>query len=651
MTDISVRKTSNTGKANHSGKENKYLKLKKAYDEFIEKYKKSDFANSPTLVAKELELLAELKTAAEENNQTDTKWIEERIEKLKSYIETDRQNLPSAYYTSIAESHVGKSASSTSNIQKITDAFNDYEPNEYLLDYIINKFKDESGNIPEDKVEAMIVLAESGVAMSFIPQILEDFKVITPKIENKDSKPDNTAGISEQTDIEACKQIAEFKNTGLDDFSAIKFTKFLNGKSVNQNILKTSLIKLFQAGISLDACIQIIQLLTVYNEKDNTIKISPNAIKSVISIKNSLVLTRKNEKRERENPINQIGVSRFQFGDTILIMKDQKVTYITPTEGETVNSTRKEYNELISKIEDAMLTEFITKYKNSEGEIDSKYLRLTTALRRSGICYDQLFPMIDFCIDDKGNIDKQKLAAIESLKNAGALSKDIRDIISALEVSENGEYSTEDIKNACDLSKAVIGGKEVCKLLPEVREQESAKEFFVFLSYLIDKKSILLDMLPLIKDNEGKYDENAMGLLMSLATRLYNHQNNQTNEKMFTEYAKLLIEAAKDRNENKVSDAASEMGIFMRNYKDIGDFIKILDLCKDKNGKLDEKLSKTIPNISIFVPDLSEMKTLIDFCKNPDGEINYTKLDKLIEVFEQTYDRKQLLNFVANYTD
>ena len=648
MSDISVRNASINGKINNSGQNSKYIKLRKTYENFIEKYKKSDFANSPTLIAKELALLGELKTAAQhEDLQSEIKWIEERISKLQSYTKSEKEETAApAYYQPLQSEK--KSVQHNSNIQKVTEAFSNYEQNNYLLDYIINKSKDDTGNIPDDKAQAIIILAEAGVSMSFIPQILEDFK--QAQLNNNKTLQKNPADVTEQTDIEACKQIAEFKTAGIDDFSAIKFTKLLNGKFEDKNLIKTSVMNLFKAGISPDACIQIIQELAVPGEINGAAKISPAAIKSIISLKNSLVLTRKNEKKERENPINQIGISRFQFGDTIIVMKGDKVTYITPTEGETVHDIQKDYDELISKIEDSMFSEFITKYKTQKGEIPSEYMRLATALRRSGICYDQLLPMIDFCLNDEGTIDKQKLNTINSLKKAGALSKDISAIMSSFEVDENGEYSKEDIKNACDLSKAVIGGNEVCALIPEIRGQELAKEFCVLLSSEISKKSVISDTLPLVRDNEGKYDINAMNILLSLANNIF-AKNNNFNDKKFLEYAELILSAAKNKGEDKISDTADNMSIFMHIDKEPENFIKVLNLCKDKNERIDDKLGEIVSKICIFAPSLTEIERIIDFCKDKKGNINREKADKLIKIIDSSNYLDFILNFTANYND
>ena len=648
MSDISVRNASISGKINNSGQNSKYIKLRKAYEEFIEKYKKSDFANSPTIIAKELELLGELKAAAQQEDlQSEIKWIEEKISKLQAYTKSEKEETAApAYYQPLQSEK--KSVQHNSNIQKVTEAFSNYEQNNYLLDYIINKSKDDTGNIPDNKAQAIIILAEAGVSMSFIPQILEDFK--QAQLNNNKTLQKKPADVTEQTDIEACKQIAEFKTAGIDDFSAIKFTKLLKGKFEDKNLIKTSVMNLFKAGISPDACIQIIQELAVPGEINGTAKISTAAIKSIISLKNSLVLTRKNEKKERENPISQIGISKFQFGDTIIIMKGQEVTYITPTEGETVHNIQKDYDELISKIEDSMLSEFISKYKTQEGEIPSEYMRLATALRRSGICYDQLLPMIDFCLNDEGTIDKQKLNVINSLKKAGALSKDIRAIMSSFEVDENGEYSKEDIKNACDLSKAVIGGNEVCALIPEIRGQELAKEFCVLLSSEISKKSVISDTLPLVRDNEGKYDINAMNILLSLANNIF-AKNNNFNDKKFLEYAELILSAAKNKGEDKISDTADNMGIFLHFDKEPENFIKVLNLCKDKNGRIDDKLGEIVSKICIFVPSLIEIEKMIDFCKDQEGNISHEKADKLIETIDSSNYLDFILNFTANYKD
>ena len=222
--------------------------------------------------------------------------------------------------------------------------------------------------------------------------------------------------------------------------------------------------------------------------------------------------------------------------------------------------------------------------------------------------------------------------------------------MSSFEVDENGEYSKEDIKNACDLSKAVIGGNEVCALIPKIRGQELAKEFCVLLSSEISKKSVISDTLPLVRDNEGKYDINAMNILLSLANNIF-AENNNFNDKKFLEYAELILSAAKNKGEDKISDTADNMSIFMHIDKEPENFIKVLNLCKDKNERIDDKLGEIVSKICIFAPSLTEIERIIDFCKDKKGNINREKADKLIETIDSSNYLDFILNFTANYKD
>ena len=65
MTDFSINQTGvQSNKTSDNAKANDYLKLKKEYDRIKSKLDRSDFANSPVAIEKELTFIAKLKAAA-----------------------------------------------------------------------------------------------------------------------------------------------------------------------------------------------------------------------------------------------------------------------------------------------------------------------------------------------------------------------------------------------------------------------------------------------------------------------------------------------------------------------------------------------------------------------------------------------------------
>ena len=356
--------------------------------------------------------------------------------------------------------------------------------------------------------------------------------------------------------------------------------------------------------------------------------------------------TRNNEKKERDNPINHLGVLTFNFGNDVIIMKDNKVKYISPVEGESSQNLRKDYDKLISQIEDNLLIEYVRKYSDVDGEINSKYLRVMTVLRNNGIPYDQLLEMTDFCLGQNG-IDKNKLNTIIQLKSSGALGIDILPLLDVAEKEKDGSYSSDDIQNICALTSAVIGGKEVSALLPEVRGKENVKEFFVYFSQFFEDKSNLLKLLPLIKDEEGNIDENAMDVLCVLADNLLFGDDSPNAEATFVQQADNIINLIVDKESGKVSDdGAGICSVMSQNGESYEDIMYMIKQCKDSSGNINAKLSEILWDLSIAKTQIQDLKTAIEFCKKGNGDIDDMRADSLISLFEKGYPKDKVIDYI-----
>lgn len=659
MTDISIGKASEGLIVSKKTQKSEFEVLKKEYNSFKKKAAKSDMANSPVMMEKEYDLLQKLSIAAKnETLENEQAWIDKRITEIQNSLAEQGQTLKLPVYPmpsfkglstkntafnpnedvdnlKILENYKKADGTIDENAQAIVTAFDSSIADGYSLSYLLKKCCDDDGAIPDDIAQAVSILAKASVKPVIIPQILESI------VAENDSGKD-------VLNLSMCSKIADFKKADFDDFEALKLVRFLNSDFEDKASVETKILKMKKAGISTDSIIKILDSLAVKSKDTSLRTISDSAVKSVVSLKKALVSTRSNEKAERDNPINHLGVITIKFGNDVMIMKDNKVTYISPVEGESVHDLRKEYSEIISKIEDNLLLEYVKKYRDKNGEIDSKSLRIMSVLRNNGIPYDQLLSMTDFCLEENG-INAHKLNTITQIKSSGALGIDILPLLNVVEKEQDGSYSSEDIKNICALSSAVIGGKEVSALLPEVRGNENIKEFFVYFSQFFEDKSNLLKLLPLIKDEEGNIDENAMDVLYVLAHNFFVVAAEPMNEEQFVQNANDIVYAAMNEDEINVNDeGAGICSIMCQNGERYEDILFMLQQCKDSSGKINSKLSEILWELSVGKTQIQDIKSAIEFCKTADGDIDNMRADSLISLFEKGYPQDKVIDYIKN---
>lgn len=109
MTDFSINQTGiQSNKTSDNTKANDYLKLKKEYDRIKSKLDRSDFANSPVAIEKELTFIAKLKAAAlKQGLKEESALWEEREQTLYKKLANTASNIPAVnYYKPISFSGV-----------------------------------------------------------------------------------------------------------------------------------------------------------------------------------------------------------------------------------------------------------------------------------------------------------------------------------------------------------------------------------------------------------------------------------------------------------------------------------------------------------------------------------------------------------------
>lgn len=653
MTDISIKQSLTAEKYSGIKKGNgSYSDLKKEYDNFLMKSAKSDFANAPTMKQKELEYLSELKALAQkEGLEDEVKMLEEKQNAIQAALD-DKTTVSGIYYAppsikkpsfkgkepqtpqdfaTVIESCKNKHGEVDENTLNVIMAFKDYDLDAYHLQSLVQKCRNHGDTVSDNMLKAVQVLASFQISAAVSTQVIEELAA-------------QNANSEHNMDLTLCEQVGNYKKAGFDDLSSFKFAK-LSQSFNDKAAIKDSVVKLAKVDIRPDSIVKLLDELAVEDSKTGARKVAPSAVKSVASLKKALFVTRHNEKSEQDNPIGKLGTMVLNFADGLMILKDNKVIKCSKDDAANIGSLKMEYADLMAELEDGVLLDYVKKYKDKNGEIDSKFLRTLTSLRSSGIAYPQLFDMTDFCIDD-GQINKNKIAAIGQLKSAGALGADILHILESVETNSKGEYSKEDLANAAELTSTILGGNEVAALLPEVRNNENVKEFFVYFSQIMEHKTNLVEFLSLIKNEDGEFDENAMDVLYNLAQNFFVSEDGAMSEADFMKNAKAIIDSSKDDGEKTVNDeGAGICSIMCQNKQSAENILKGLELCKTKAGKIDEQLAEILWDMSLEHADISEIETVLNVCRNDDNVVVHNMTQHIISMFDSGDDKEKVLTF------
>ena len=661
MTDFSVKKTSNTKDVNlKSNNKTEFSKLKAEYLAMKKKIAKSDFANAPVMLRSELNLLSELKRIATRDKlSSELSWIEERESSIKESLEQNSYSeVSNAYYKPVV-SFSRKETKDVSEASEQTELFSElmelckkpdgtFDENAELMLSALGKqdvgllhvvdllkiAKADSEEISPSYTSAIVKIADAGVKNADMYTYIDAFS------QREDNSPISV-------DLQTLDVALGFKKAGMYSDGSVKMANLLSENFADKSQIKSSMMKLHKLGIAPDTIASLISSLAVEDVVTGQKTVSPTAIKTIANLKKSLVTTRQNEEKERHNPINLLNTLYLDIGDNTVIMKDGKVTYTSPIQGENYELAKERYDAMVTSLEDMMLLDFVSRYKDKNGEIDSKYLRIAAALRDSGVVYNQILDMVDFCLNEDGTINKNNVDSISALKKSGAMSDDILGILSACQHNVAGEYDTYDIKTACELTSAVIGGKEVCSLLPDVRQSDSVKDFVVSSSQFFIEKQRLPELLKLAKNSDSKIEDNALEIISDLEFNLLKDTTTVTDEEKFMIDTEQIIALARGKESVLSDDATGICAIMCQNGESAENIKNALHLCTNPDGEIDMKLSEILWNMGVQKSSFAEMEEALNVCTNQDKTINYNNADMILALFDSGYSKDKILALIS----
>ncbi len=441
-------------------------------------------------------------------------------------------------------------------------------------------------------------------------------------------------------------------------FDTVSFEKMLE-QVENPDQLINFAARLSENDVPLEDIIRITDMLLMQIVDENGIKtgkfsISEQSIKSVITAQGAIHLYNQNEKNEVKSPVYNLGVE-YEYSDKGFIIKRKgKVIYseLNDLFGllNKQKGKHKQYQNSIQSDERRILFDFIKKYKDENGVIPYQYSMAALHLRKSGIVNRELLNLIDACVNSDGNINRNKLYKISELKKAGALSEDILKILDKCRVDEDGKYNSNDVNIAIGLTKAVLGAKQVCELLPILKDCAFSKDnvytaydFVTGASQYFKSKDNLVQLVKMCMTNDNKLDEDAIDMI---DTMFFNENNNLTEEE-FMDYAMEILQIARGSND-RVSDGACSIcyGLTQLNTS-LSKTKNILQLCRDSEGNVSQELGDIIWAIGINDKYKSECSAddiikLINICKKDDN-LDNDNIEKLMSLIKQNIPINDIL--------
>lgn len=654
MSDIPIRKTSNNSKIGKFEQQSDYQKLKNEYEKFLKQAEKSDMANSLTMKQKQLEMLKRLReTALKDSCYADFEMIDDEIEFLTQIIaiETKKAALQSDNTASAmfqVQNYKQNDLVSLFNACKNTDgevdnetrrivlAFKDSGVSPRMLSKIVDKCRGVGETISEEAVKSVEKMCEAKISPDVVLQSIDESPVLQ----------DSEVG---KIDFSWVDDMLMYKSMGLSDLDSLKFSKALNKDYENKNEMFSSVVKLLGAGFDTKMTTQLISLCSSRASEIGKSTLQIQSINSLVTMKKNLLATRTCERDERQNPINKLGEVLFQYDDTVLVLKNDKVIDVIEQGEDSIHSVRREYDEVASEIENNLVLDFVKKYKTKDGEIDKNALRIFSVLRNSGITYENLLPLTEECLEkseDNGYaINTDKINAITTLKKAGALSGDLLEILNSIEKDDTGKYDKKYLSNACDLTQFTIAGKEVVELLPLVVDDDNVKSFICDFSKILERKEHLLPLVNLL-NNSGKYDENVSEILYNLAENFLNAENSKMKEFEFVPYAEEVVTSSKSVGGKDVDENCTNVCIAMcRNNESAENILKALEICKDEYGYPKESLADIIWDMCKQQSNFENIEKLINICKPISGILDEERASVISDLLDNGCSADEVISF------
>ncbi len=674
MSDISVGKSNFSDNKKVNENSGKYSSIKREYTKFKKISKKSDMVNSSTYIEKELEILGRLMSAAQSEGKTkEVEEINKQITQLliKLSYPQMHSNLPKTpYYKPILHS-VEKKEEPISFTQKIEAAnieeeiipvdIMDKQPEPIIssedeeavtLDEDAQKLlslfqkdgryhalevlrisRNIAGDISPDIMTAAANLSETGASANVFIEFIETFS-------KKDDKKNKTI------DLSLTKNFEVLYKGGFNDIDSLRVLCFIQSNNFQSpDEIENYAINLLNTGIDTNTIIDILNKLKTKDTNSKKNKILNSSIINVQLLKRSMAKTRDNEKNEINCPINKLGrrISKLDESSVLISIagKDSKIIEKNPNI--SVREVQQYINDKLSNEENSVLLNFVKKFTKRNGELDINALRCFTSLRRFGITNKEILQLTDYCID-KDKLNTEKLNLIFELKKAGALSKDIIQIIDAIGTDKNGNFNEENKKNALDLTSAVIGGKEVVSLLPTVRGKKDVKEFVSYLSQIFENRADIVSLVSLIKKNDDTVDEVAMEILYKLTGTFCDTNNSKIRQNDFVDAAEAIIQTSINPSTSMADeDAASICSILCNNGEPIKNIFQAINLCKNEKGEIDVFLAELLWKMGIEHADFDDIKSVITQCKDEDGFVNTNFVNMLLSLMDKKHSIRQII--------
>ena len=400
------------------------------------------------------------------------------------------------------------------------------------------------------------------------------------------------------------------------DYTQDRFIKFFAQGFENDEVVKYNLQSMCDMGIDINAAISILEAIKVKDPQSGLHHINQDTFKKLITVKKLFSTTSNKEKEEYNSPINQVGMQVFSVGKDTIIFKNGKVQYITPVEGKSVQCMQEEYDKAVSDEEDKILYDFAKKYSDKEGKIDSIYLRVLSQLRQSGVVKNQILSLTDMCISPDGEINKDVMSTVMSLKRAGALSSDIKKMTESFNKDENGLFDKRDVANAIALTKSVMTGEEAVSFLPAMRTGDEASEYIINFSRMFNPEHVK-SLVNIVSDKNSIPDEDAMDVVNSvLRNPSIADEKGEINAEDFVKIARHMVGVAKDFNTSEsVNEDAVELIFQMcRSAFPLADIESVLSRCLNEEGKIDKTLAKILWHMTWDSHNIPKMNEVLDVC-------------------------------------
>ena len=451
-------------------------------------------------------------------------------------------------------------------------------------------------------------------------------------------------------DYETLDRIPEFHKNGFDDVETIQASKFLKTDLEDKNQVKSFIFDLHNAQIKTPAALNLLDKLSVFNEDKKSYSIQPAAVKTLISLKKVLTLTRNNEYKERNNEIAKEGLSYMEAGDQTFVFKNGDYKYSFSKTKLSPGEVISEYGEMMSNIEDDLLAKFVGKYKVKGGLLNHAAVRVFTSLRCAGIIHGNLFDLISSIVSkNTSEIDGNKLGCIERIMGKGALSTDISTFLDIIDRDENGKYNEEQIETVCDLTEAKIGANDIKLLLPEINGDKDIRYMISYCASGFSNKANLAKLIPMVKTKDGVKDENACDTVCKITQKVFNEDYlaSETEETMISDLNTIFSEA-KDPDTDMVSDeAAGTCSILADKGYGIYDIKDALIACQDKDGHADEAMSETLWDLAVKDVELPQIFEALDACRDSEYHINETLTALMFELLNSGNSIEDVINLVS----